>query len=91
MTSRGREITKAQSFYRQRGVAKVEGLLTFADCLMQEATDGLSTSYPPKTRESDSNTDLFEQVETFEMGEEEEDVMEEKDHYRSEAGELRTW
>ena len=53
---------------------------------MQEATDGPSTSHPPQTQESDSDEDLFEQVEAFEWGDDENDVLEEIDCYQGNEG-----
>ena len=47
------------------------GLINFADWLMREAKDGPSTSHPPQPQESNSDSGLFEQVETFEWEEQE--------------------
>ena len=44
--------------------------------------------HPPQSRDSDSNADLFKQVEAFKGGEEEDDVIEETDSYESDEGDL---
>ena len=62
-------------------VVEVAGLLNYADWLMLEATDGPSSSHPPQPQESDSDTNLCEQVEAFEGGEEKDKVIEEIDCY----------
>ena len=80
MSDRGIDNTKPQTSSKEHRVVEVEGLLNYVDWLMREATDGPSSSHPPQPQESDSNTDLFEQVE----GEEDEDdVMEEINRYQS--------
>ena len=48
---------------------------------MQEATNGPSSSHPPQNQQSNSDEDLFEEVEPFEGREEEDDILEEIDHY----------
>ena len=56
---------------------------------MQEAMESLSTSHP-QNQQSNSNEDLFEEVEAFERGEEDDDILEEIDHYQSDEGDLPT-
>ena len=57
---------------------------------MQEATNGPSSSHPPQNQQSNSDEDLFEEVEPFEGREEEDDILEEIDHYQSDEGDLPT-
>ena len=88
MTSKGRGETKPQSSRKERKVVEAEGLFNYVDWLMWEATDGPSSSHPRQDQESDSNDDLFEQVEAFEGGEEEGDVLKEVVCYQSDEGDL---
>ena len=86
MTGRGRDNTRAQSSHKQCKEVEVEGLLNFTDWLLREATDSPSTSHRLQPQEPDSDSKLYEQVDTFEE-EEEVDVLEEVEHYQNDEGE----
>ena len=53
---------------------------------MREATDFPSSSHPPQLQGSNFDSDLYEQVDTFEE-EEEVDVLDEVERYQSKEGE----
>ena len=54
--------------------------VNFADWLMWEAKDSPSSLHPPQLQRFDSNSDLYEQVDTFEE-EEEVNVLDKIDRY----------
>ena len=53
---------------------------------MWETINGPSTSHSPQPQEPNSDSNLFEQVETFEGEEEEDNVLDEVEHYQSDEG-----